>query len=66
VAYLSAIARSHAAELTFVCVLRIAGGSTRIIFNIVRSLSVSCQTDAKQQLLEEKAGGAIAEPTLTW
>ena len=38
-----------------------AGGRTRIIFNIVQSLTVPCQTVAEQQLVEENASEAIAE-----
>nr|GMD09044.1 hypothetical protein Iba_chr06dCG4360 [Ipomoea batatas] len=45
---------------------RTAGGRTRIIFNMEQSLLVSCQTEAEQQLVEEKAGAAIADPTLIW
>ena len=61
VEYLSAIARSHVEEFAFTWLLGTAGGRTRIIFNIVQSLIVSCQTVAEQQLVEENAGEAIAE-----
>lgn len=63
---LSAIARSQVDELAFAWLLGTAGGITRIIFRMVRSLLASCHTEAEQQLVDENAGAAIADPTLIW
>lgn len=60
------MARSQVDELAFAWLMGIEGGRTRIILNIVQFLLESCQTEAEQQLVEEKAGAAIADPTLIW